>query len=57
MSDDIKKTTVYHFQHLQERFRDYTPSEESPDWNDYCTYLAMKQLEEMREKMRRPRPE
>ncbi|GEM_PF-4903910 len=51
MSDPAKKTTIYHFQKLQERFQDYTPTPESPLWNDYCTYLAMVQIQERKDQM------
>lgn len=51
MSDPTKKTTVYHYQKLQERFREYTPTPDSPLWDDYCTYLAMKTIEDRKEAM------
>lgn len=46
--NSIKKTTVYHYQALQEKFRDYTPQEGDPDYEEYCTYLALAIVEARR---------
>lgn len=44
----VKSTTVHHFRMLHEKFRDYTPQEGDPDYEEYCTYLALTLVEAKR---------
>lgn len=44
----IKQTTVHHFRLLHEKFRDHTPQEGDPDYEEYCTYLALTLVEAKR---------
>lgn len=43
-----KQTTVHHFRLLHEKFRDRTPQEGDPDYEEYCTYLALTLVEAKR---------
>jgi hypothetical protein len=47
-TSSTKKTTVYHYRVLQEKFRDYTPPEGHPDYEEYCAYLALAMIEAKR---------
>lgn len=47
-TNSSKKTTVYHYRVLQEKYRDYTPAEGHPDYEEYCAYLALAMVEAKR---------
>lgn len=46
--NSTKKTTIHHYRVLHEKFRDYTPQEGDPDYEEYCTYLALTLVEAKR---------
>jgi len=47
-TNSSKKTTVYHYRVLHEKYRDYTPPEGHPDYEEYCAYLALAMVEAKR---------
>lgn len=47
-TSSTKKTTVYHYRALHDKYRDYTPAEGHPDYEEYCAYLALAMVEAKR---------
>lgn len=43
-----KATQILQKNALEERFRDRVPQPTDPDYADYCTYMALKMVEEQR---------